>query len=105
VPRYGGAKALTKHLQDETLKAPFTIEDAKIEVAPKIIDNSMVIGGTHIVRKPRNKMNTRMVKTKMPVKRTCRLEKATQHLYDLEDSHEPEKALNIELGLYQMEDY
>ena len=96
---------MTKHVQDEALKAPFTIEDAKVEVATKIIDNSMVIGGSHIVRKPRNKMNTRMVKNKVSVKRTSGLEKATQILYDLEDVHEPEKPLNIDVGLYQMEDY
>ncbi len=96
---------MTKHLHDEALKAPFTLEDAKVEVAPKIMDNSMVIGGPHIVRKPKNKMDTRMVKNKMPVKRTSRLEKATQCLYDLEDAHEPERPLNIDFGLYQMEDY
>jgi hypothetical protein len=39
------------------------------------------------------------------VKRSSRLEKATQHLYDLEDAHEPEKPLNIDFGLYQMENY
>ena len=103
--KFGGARALTKHVQDEALKAPFSIEDARVEVTPKIIDNSMVIGGSHIVRKPKNKMNVRMVKSKMPVKRTTRLERTTQHLYDLEEAHEPEKALNIDLGLYQMEDY
>jgi len=97
--------ALTKHIQDETLKAPFTIEDAKVEAAPKNIDNSMLIDGPRIVHKPKNKMNTRMVKSKVLVKRTSRLEKATQHLYDLEDAHEPEKPLNIDLGIYQMEDY
>ena len=103
--KFGGAKALTKHLHDEALKAPFTIEDAKVEVAPKVIDNSMVIGGSHIVRKPKNKMNVRMVKNKVPVKRASRLDKATQHLYDLEEAHGPEKSLNIDFGLYQMEDY
>jgi hypothetical protein len=46
-----------------------------------------------------------MVKNKVPLKRTSRLEKATQCLYDLEEAHEPEKPLNIDLGLYQMEDY
>jgi len=96
---------LTKHVHDEALKAPFTIEDAKVEVAPKIIDNSMVIDGPHIIRKPKNKMNVRMVKNKMPVKRTSRLERAIQHLYNLEETHEPVKALNIDFGLYQMEDY
>ncbi len=95
---------MTKHLHEEALK-PLDIDDAKIEVVPKVIDNSIVIGGPHIVRKPRNKMNVRMVKNKVPPKRTSRLERATQYLYDLEESHEPEKHLNIDLGLYQMEDY
>jgi len=104
VPRYGGAKALTKHLHEDALK-PLGIDDAKIEVTPKIIDNSMIIGSPHIVCKPKNKMNTRMVKNKMPSKKTSRLEKATHCLYDLETAHEPEKPLNIDLGLYQMEDY
>jgi hypothetical protein len=74
-------------------------------MVPKTIDHSMVIGGSQIVRKPKSKMNDRMVKSKMPVKRTSRLEKATEHLYDLEDAHGPEKPLNIDFGLYQMEDY
>ena len=95
---------MTKHLHEEALK-PLDIDDAKIEVVPKAIDNSIVIGGPHIVRKPRNKMNVRMVKNKVPPKRTSRLERATQCLYDLEESHEPEKHLNIDLDLYQMEDY
>ena len=95
---------MTKHLHEEALKQ-LDIDDAKIEVVPKVIDNSIVIGGPHIVRKPRNKMNVRMVKNKVPPKRTSRLERATQYLYDLEESHAPEKPLNIDLGLYQMEDY
>jgi hypothetical protein len=45
-----------------------------------------------------------MDKAKVTVKKS-RLEKATSHLYDLEDSTGPEKVLNIDLGLYQMEDY
>ena len=90
-------------LHDEALKNPLIIEDVKVEVVPKMIDNSMVMGGSRIVRKPKNKMKVRMVKSKVPVKRTSRLEKAMQHLYDLEDAHEPEKAFNIDFGLYQME--
>ncbi len=97
---------MTKNLHDETLKPlGLGIDEAKIEVTPKIINNTMAIGGPHVVRKPKNKMNTRMVKNKMPVKRTSRLERATQCLYNLEAAHEPEKPLNIDLGLYQMEDY
>ena len=95
---------MTKNIHDEALK-PLGIDDAKLEVIPKIIDNSIVIGGPQIVRKPKNKMNIRMVKNKMPPKRTSRLEKATRCLYDLEAAHEPEKPLNLDLNLYQMEDY
>ena len=95
---------MTKHLHEDTLK-PLGIEDLKIEVVPKTIDHSMVLGGGQIVRKPKNKMKVRMVKSKMPVKRTSRLDKATNNLYDLEDAHGPEKPLNIDFGLYQMEDY
>ena len=95
---------MTKNIHDDALK-PLGIDDVKLEVVPKIVDNSMVIAGTHVVRKPKNKMNTRMVKNKMPVKRTSRLEKATRCLYDLEAAHEPEKTLNLDLDLYQMEDY
>ena len=98
---------MTKHasVHDEVLKNQLTIEDVKVEVVPKMIDDSMVMGGSHIVHKPKSKMRVRMVKSKVPIKRTSRLEKATQHLYDLEDAHEPERPLNIDFGLYQMEDY
>jgi hypothetical protein len=92
-------------VHDEVLKNQLTIEDVKVEVVPKMIDDSMVMGGSHIVHKPKSKMRVRMVKSKVPVKRISRLEKATQHLYDLEDAHEPERPLNIDFGLYQMEDY
>ena len=102
--KYGGGRALTKHLHEDALK-PLGIDDAKLEVTPKTIDHSLVIGGSQIVRKPKGKMNTRIVKSKMPLKKTCQLDKATQCLYDLEDANGPEKPLNIDFGLYQMEDY
>ena len=95
---------MTKHVHDEALKYHLTVEDAKIEVVPKIIDNSMVIGGSHIIHEPKGKLKVRMVKTKVNVKKS-RLEKATQHLYDLEEINEPEKPLNVDFGLYQMENY
>jgi hypothetical protein len=80
------------------------IEDAKVEVTPKIIDNTLDLGGSNVMRKPKEKMKVRMVKAKMTVKKS-RLEKVTSHLYDLEDSCGPEKPLNIDFGLYQMEDF
>ncbi len=97
--KFGGEKALTKHLHDE-LKCNITVEDAK--VAPQLIDNTeLVMGAPIVMGKPKTK---RMVKAKVTPKKS-KLEKATCHLYDLEASHGPEKVLNIDLGLYQMEDF
>ncbi len=90
---------MTKHVHD-----PLGVEDLKVEVVPQILDSSLVIGAPHITRKPKGKMKVRAVKAKVTAKRT-RLDRATSHLYDLEDSTGPEKPLHIDLGLYQMEDY
>jgi hypothetical protein len=104
VQKSGGVKALTKQIHDD-LKLHLT-EDAKIEVAPAIIDTPLVIAAPSITRKPKaGKVKVRMVKAKMATPKKSRLERATSHLYDLEDNHGPEKALNIDLGLYQMEDF
>ena len=97
-------KHLHDHIHDDALKCPLGMDDVKVEVVPKIINNTMVIGAPNISRKPKEKMKVRMVKAKMTTKKS-RLEKATSHLYDLEDSIGPEKTLNIDFGLYQMEDY
>jgi hypothetical protein len=106
VPKSGGERALTKHaLHDEALKNPLMIDDVKVEVAPKMIDNSLVLRSSNIVPKPKNKMKVGVVKPKMTPKRTSRLDKATNCLYDLEEAREPEKNLNLDLDLYQMEDY
>ena len=95
---------MTKPLHEESIKCPIGVDDVKVEIAPKIIDNTMVIGSTHLAPKPRSKVKARMVKAKV-ISKKSRLEKATGHLYDLEDSNEPEKTLNIDFGLYQMEIY
>jgi hypothetical protein len=99
VLRFGGVKALTKHVHDA-----LGVDDVKVEVVPQIIDNTMVLGEPHIERKPKGKVKVRMVKAKVTPKRS-RLERATSSLYDLEDSTGPEKPLNIDFGLYQMENY
>jgi hypothetical protein len=104
VQKFGGVKVLTKNLHDDALK-PLGVEDAKFEVVSKTLDHSVELADSHVVRKPKGKMKVRTVKSKMNVKRTSRLYKATQHLYDLEDAHGPEKTLNVDFGLYQMEDY
>jgi len=98
---------LTKQIHDnihDDLKCDLSIDDVKVEVESKIIDEHMVIGSTQVMKKPKGKIKIRMVKEKVTVKKS-RLEKVTSHLYDLEDSCGPEKILNIDLGLYQMEDF
>jgi len=98
---------LTKNMHEDSLKIHLTIEDSKIEVMPKILDHSMVIGKSQMTRKPKSasKMKVRMVKAKAPIEKTSRLEKVAAHLYDLEDASGPEKKLNVDFDLYQMEDY
>ena len=93
---------MTKHVHDE-LKCNLDLDDAKVEVDPEIIDNTLVISAPHVMRKPKGKVKVKVVKPKMTAKRS--LEKATGHLYDLEDCTGPEKHLNLDLDLYQMEDY
>jgi hypothetical protein len=103
VLKFGGVKALTKHLPDE-LRCHLIEDDVKVEVEPEVIDNSLVIDSPQITPKPKNKMKVKMVKAKMTTKKS-NLEKATNHLYDLEDCNGPEKTLKIDFGLYQMEDH
>ncbi len=101
--RFGDGRALTKHLHDD-LKLPIDLEDAKVVVAAPVIDDSLVIGAPSVLPKRKARVKVRTVKTKVTVKKS-RLEKATSNLYDLEDCSGPEKTLNIDFGLYQMEDY
>jgi hypothetical protein len=96
---------LTKTIHDE-LKCGLSVDDVKVEIQPTCLDASLVIAAPAISPEPKtSKVKVRMVKTKVVTKKTSSLEKATSHLYDLEDSHGPEKCLNIDFGLYQMEDY
>ncbi len=90
---------MTKHPHDI-----LNVDELKVEVAPQIIDNTLVITAPHITRKPKGKMKVRVVKAKVTQRRS-RLERATSHLYDLEDKATPEKHLGIDFGLFQMEDY
>lgn len=92
---------MTKH---EELKCNLSVDAVKVEVTPvtpALLDNSLTMSAPSIVTETKK---SRMVKAKVTPKKS-RLDKATSHLYDLEDSHGPEKSLNIDLGLYQMEDF
>ena len=94
---------LTKNIHDD-LKCSLHLEDEKVEVTPQIIDNNLVISSPTVISKPKSDVKARMGKTKVTVKKS-RLEKATCQLIDLEDYSGPERRLNIDLDLYQMEDY
>ena len=98
---------MTKHVSvnEEALKNPLTIEDVKVVDVPKMVDDSLTIGSSHVGRKSRRQMRSAIITPKAAVKRTSRLYKATQCLYDLEKANSPEQPLNIDLDLYQMEDY
>ena len=95
---------MTKHLHEDALKIPLTLEETKVEITPKILDNTMIITSTHSLPKPRENLKVCLAVPKATERKTSSLAKATRHLYDLESSNTPEKALNIDLGLYQMED-
>jgi hypothetical protein len=96
-------KHVSDHLHEDNLKIPIDIDDIKVDVLPKIINPTMALSTPNGSGKPK-KMKNRMVKSRMVTKKT-RLEKATSNLYDLEDCSGPEKTLNIDFGLYQMEEY
>ncbi len=95
-------------MHEDALKTyTYPLKIQRLRLCQKFIDHSLVIGEAQVIRKPKSasKMKVRMVKAKVPIEKTSRLEKATAHLYDLEDACEPEKQLNIDFDLYQMEDY
>jgi hypothetical protein len=99
---------LTKH--EDLLKGRIdeNFDDAKLEIAPQLVDNTLHLcapGCIHFDSEVETcvKPKKHVVKTKMAKK--SQLEKATHHLYDLESSNTAEKVLNIDLDLYQMEEY
>ena len=69
-----------------------------------MLDNALVTTAD-MNSKPKARVKTNIAKPKTTVKKTSRLSKAIACLFDLEDAHGPEKPLNIDLCLYQMEDY
>lgn len=94
---------MTKHIHDEALKCPINVEDLKVEVVPKMIDNSLAIGGARIIPEPTGELNSRQIKPKAASRKT-KLSRAMSQLYNLEVGNKPDKVLNIDLDLYQMEE-
>jgi hypothetical protein len=105
---YGGAKTVTKHEDLLKVRIDENFENTKIEIAPQLVDNTLHLCTpvcTHFDSEVKAVVESKkpVVKAKM-VKKTL-LEKVTHHLYDLENCHTVEKVVDIDLDLYQMEDY
>jgi hypothetical protein len=108
VLRFGGGRALTKQVADEAaLKYHVTLEEgSKVSssVTEAVVKNSLVICGAHVDPEQEGGCKRALVKTRLSLLRS-RLGRIMRRLYDLESSGEPEKPLNVDLDLYQMENY
>ena len=98
---------MTKHADEIAVKAQLGIEDATKVVestAEAICDEAFVVCDATV--KPILKSAPKIAPIKTMVKPLQAKEDKTLHkLYDLERSGEPEKPLNVDLDLYQMENY
>jgi len=94
---------LTK--QDELLKYPLdeNLNNLKIELMPQLTDNNsnLHLCNTNCLHIDQDKI---VIQHKKSTTKT-QLEKATNQLYNIENHNIAEKTLNIDLDLYQMEDY
>ncbi len=95
---------MTRHVHDETLKSPLNVDDVKVEVVPKILDNSLAIAGARLIPEPVSELNAQTVKPKATAKKS-KLGRALSQLYNLEVGNKPDKILNLDLDLYQMENF
>jgi cell division GTPase FtsZ len=112
VLKCGGEKALTKqvHVPDEAaLRLQVPVDEA-CKVSSSVTDvmgkNALAICGAQVSPAGKVKPKVTVVKTGINTVKS-RLGKIMHKLYDLEPGNEPEKPLNVDLGvnLYQMEDY
>ena len=106
--KFGGEKALTKQASDEAgLKCHGILKEAT-KVSPSvteaIVKNALAIYGTYVDPEQEGKRKRALVKTRV-ISLRSRLGRIMRRLYDLESESEPEKPLNIDLDLYQMENY
>jgi hypothetical protein len=99
---------LTKQESAEnTLKCQLSIDEASkvgLDVSKLIEDNVAALCNLQVFVEQEPKLKVARVMKKAYPKR-IRLGRITQRLFNLESGNEPEKSLNIELDLYQMETY
>jgi hypothetical protein len=84
-----------------------SVEDARrvgLDVTKLVEENVAALCSHQVYAEQEPKLKVAHVRKKSYPRRT-RLSRVTQRLYNLESGNEPEKPLNIELDLYQMETY
>jgi hypothetical protein len=107
VRKFGGGKALTKQASDETvLKGHSALEEAN-KVVPivteAIVNNALVIRDAHDIEQE-GELDVTLVNTKKNTVKS-KLRQIMPELYDIENGAEAEKPLEVDLDLYQMENY
>ena len=99
---------MTKQAPDENaLRCNVALEEANkvgSSVATLLEKNAFIIPEARVEFDEEGKPKVRLARVKMNSRRN-RLGKITQKLYDLEHYEGQEKPLNIELDLYQMENF
>jgi hypothetical protein len=73
-------------------------------VTEAIVKNALVIRSSSVRSEQEGKRRRALLKTRVSLLRS-RLGRIMRGLYDLESGNEPEKPLNIDLDLYQMENF
>jgi len=98
---------LTKHADEVTLKSHLSLEDSSktlSSTAELVCDAALVVCNGHV--KPVEKSAPKVTPVKVRVQPVqSNVGKITHELYDLEADGESEKKLNVDLDLYQMENY
>jgi len=92
---------------ENVLKYPLVIEDSGrlgLEVGKLVEQNAATLCSQRVFIEDEPKLKV-IRATKNPLPKQTRLCRATQRLNNLESDGASEKQLNIELNLYQMEDY
>ncbi len=99
---------MTKQASDEAaLKCHMTLEEGNkiIENTAKMMDiTALVVCSAQMHPEREGKPKLAIVRTRVNSLRS-RLGRIMHRLYDLESDNEPEKPLNIDLDLYQMENF
>jgi hypothetical protein len=108
VLKCGGGKALTRQVSDETaVRFHVTLEEGN-KVSPvvteAIVKDALMIRSPTARAEQDGKRRRSAVKAKASMLRS-RLGRIMRGLYDLESGNEPEKPLNVDFDLYQMENF